>query len=271
MSIYAIGDVQGCAEPLQRLLDTLRFDPACDQLWFCGDLVNRGPDSLGVLRTVKQLGDSARVVLGNHDLHLIALALEVPGASHRRGDTLQPVLNAPDRDELIDWLTGLPLLHHDERINWTLVHAGMAPQWTLRQAMQCASEVQRMLRGDDAREFLQFCYGHRADKWDEQLSGMARLATITAYLTRVRVCFADGTLEHKFKGAPGEQAAGLSPWFELPHRAWAGSRIVFGHWAALGRYRAQGLIGLDSGCVWGDTLSSANLSDDGDWTGVACG
>ncbi len=272
MSIYAIGDVQGCAEPLHRLLDALAFDPAQDQLWFCGDLVNRGPDSLRVLRTVKQLGDSAHVVLGNHDLHLIALALEVPSAKHRASDTLLPVLQAPDRDELIHWLRGLALLHHDASADWTLVHAGLAPQWTLADATQCANEVQAVLRSDEAQEFLDLCYRHQADRWHHDLTGMTRLVTTTAYLTRVRFCFADGTLEHKFKGAPGEQAAGLTPWFDLPQRAWAGTRVVFGHWAALGRYREQGLIGLDSGCVWGNTLSAANLNDDHEaWVGVACG
>lgn len=266
MAVYAIGDVQGCYAPLQRLLAALRFDPAVDTLWFTGDLVNRGPASLPVLRLIRSLGERAVVVLGNHDLTLLAVA-----DGHRplrRKDTFQAILTAPDRDELLDWLRRQPLLHHDAEWGFTMVHAGLLPQWDLAQAQACAAEVVAVLRGADDvyQDFMGQLFGSEPRRWRDDLQGMDRLRCIVNACTRLRYCHTDGSLNFDEKGRPGTQPAGLLPWFQVPGRRHTDLKIVFGHWATLGVYRAPGIYALDSGCVWGGQLSALRLDGPGgDW------
>ena len=267
MALYAIGDVQGCHDELRALLEALRFDPAADTLWFTGDLVNRGPESLATLRFVRGLGDRAVSVLGNHDLHLLAVA---HGRSPlKRKDTLQPVLDADDRDELLGWLQRRPLLHHDAALGLTLLHAGLPPQWTLEQAGAAAAEVEKVLR-DDERDFFGHMYGDTPDRWDAGLRGWPRLRFITNCLTRMRYCTGDGQLVLAPKGPPGTQPAGCVPWFEVPGRASAGARIVCGHWSALGYVARPDLLALDTGCLWGGTLTAVRLDAPGGPWQVDC-
>lgn len=260
MAVYAIGDVQGCYEDLMGLLEEIHFDSAKDRLWFTGDLVNRGPDSLRVLRFVKDLGELAITVLGNHDLHLLALA--EGHAPHHRSDTLDAILNAPDREELLTWLRQQPLLHHDEKLHFTMVHAGLPPQWDLTTAQQCASEVETVLRGKDYLGFLANMYGNEPDAWDENLQGWDRLRFITNCLSRLRYCSDDGQLCLKSKGEPGTQPEGYRPWYEVPDRKSRGMRIIFGHWSTLGLYRTENIFSLDTGCLWGGLLTAMHLESD---------
>lgn len=267
MALYAIGDIQGCYDALRRLLDKLAFDPRHDQLWFTGDLVNRGPQSLDTLRFVKQLGESAVTVLGNHDLHLLAIAAQQ--RKRHRKDTLDEVLAAPDTEELLDWLRWRPLLHRNER--FCLVHAGLAPQWDLATAVACAGEVEKFLRRDGYREFFGHMYGDLPDRWSPSLAGWERLRFITNCLTRLRYCTADGRLELASKVAPANRPPHLVPWFAFPGRCSQGAEIVFGHWSTLGFYAENGCYGLDTGCLWGGELSALRL--DGDMshrTSVSC-
>lgn len=259
MAIYAIGDVQGCYDDLMGLLEEIHFKPEVDTLWFTGDLVNRGPDSLRVLRFVRDLGDAALTVLGNHDLHLLALAQG--SAPAHRSDTLEDILAAPDRDQLLDWLRHRSLLHHDPGHGYTLIHAGLPPQWDLSLAQQCAAEVEGMLRSADYRNFLAHMYGNEPDYWDESHSGWDRLRFITNCFTRLRYCDADGQLCLEAKGEPGTQPPGAMPWFEVPQRKSQGMRILFGHWSTLGLYRDRGVIALDTGCLWGGMLTALRLQD----------
>lgn len=268
MGIYAIGDVQGCYDALARLLERIKFDPADDKLWFTGDLVNRGPQSLEVLRCVKRLGDAAITVLGNHDLHLLAVAAGRQPA--RPSDTLDAVLAAPERDELLDWLRRRPLVHHDPRLGYTLVHAGFAPQWTLEQARALAAEVEARLAQPDFAEFAGNMYGNEPARWDPALAGDERLRVIVNYLTRVRFCTADGTLDLDSKGPPGTQPEGFLPWFAVPGRRTAAAHVVFGHWSALGAVSGHNVYPLDSGCVWGGGLTALRLDEDGGWFTVGC-
>jgi bis(5'-nucleosyl)-tetraphosphatase (symmetrical) len=258
MAVYAIGDVQGCHAELSRLLDRLKLDPAEDEVWFVGDLVNRGPKSLKVLRLVRSLGDMAVVTLGNHDLHLLALALadDVPVSS---GD-LGPVLDAPDRDELIDWLRHRPLAHYRPDMNTLMVHAGVCPQWDPLQTVRCAREVENVLRGSDAAKFLAAMYGSRPDRWDTGLRGLERLRFTTNCLTRIRYCHRDGRLDFDAKGPPSQAKSSLVPWFDMPDRNTDSVRIVFGHWSSLGLLQQPGLLGLDTGCVWGGALTAVRLT-----------
>lgn len=257
MATYAIGDIQGCYERLRQLLDRLRFDPARDRLWLVGDLVNRGPDSLATLRFVKGLGERALTVLGNHDLHLLALAA---GNSRREKDRdLVPVLQAPDRDELLHWLRNRPLLHFDERKQFALIHAGFPPQWELDDALSCAREVETVLQGPDHPDYLHALYGNEPTRWSDSLSGMERLRFITNCLTRLRYCDAAGTLALKEKGAPGSQAAGYLPWFAVPDRATKNIRIIFGHWSTLGYATGHNTWALDTGCVWKGRLTAIRV------------
>ncbi|HEX7382620.1 MAG TPA: symmetrical bis(5'-nucleosyl)-tetraphosphatase [Nevskiaceae bacterium] len=258
MATYAIGDVQGCLDALHRLLTALRFDARHDRVWFTGDLVNRGPDSLGVLRFVRSLGTAAISVLGNHDFHLLAVA---EGAPQGRGDTLDPILHAPDRNELLEWLAHRPLLHHDERLQWTMVHAGLAAQWDLPQARLLAQEVEARMRGTHRRAFLQELWGDEPHTWRDDLRGVDRLRVIVNVMTRIRFCNLDGGLSLRYKGPPGGQPAGTVPWFQVPGRRTLGQRIVFGHWAALGRvaWSDARVWGIDTGCVWGNRLSALCL------------
>lgn len=263
MAVYAIGDVQGCYDPLVRLLERLNFDPVVDTLWFAGDLVNRGPQSLETLRLVKQLSPSVVTVLGNHDLGLLAVAEGYARAGPK--DTIRPILTAPDAAELLDWLRCRPLLHHDNDLGFTLVHAGLAPHWDLVQARSRARELETVLRGPDYRRFLAAMYGAEPACWSDKLTGMDRLRCITNYCTRVRFCrIDDGGLDLGFKGEPDRAPGELLPWFEVPWRRNRELRIVFGHWAALGYYRAPGIYALDSGCVWGGRLTALRLDDGGE-------
>jgi bis(5'-nucleosyl)-tetraphosphatase (symmetrical) len=257
MAVYAIGDIQGCLQSFRDLLTSLRFAPGRDQLWLTGDLVNRGPDSLGVLRYVRSLEPEPVCVLGNHDLHLLAVASGAEPAKRR--DTLQPVLEAADRDELLDWLRHRPLFHYDPHLNWGMVHAGLAPQWDLEQAAALAGEVENVLRGDETDAFFRNMYGDRPDRWSDDLRGWDRLRAIVNGMTRLRYCDESGRMALKAKGVPGTQPRGYLPWFDVPGRASAGLRMVFGHWSTLGRYASPTVIGLDSGCLWGGQLTAAQL------------
>ncbi len=257
MAVYAIGDVQGCFSALRALLDRLHFDRAHDQLWFAGDLVNRGPQSLEVLRFIKALGDRAVTVLGNHDLHLLSVA-----HGRRRlkpKDTFTDVLAAPDRDDLLMWLRQQPLLHHDATYGMTLLHAGVPPQWTLAMAQAYAAEVEAVLRGPDYVNCLENLRRSSPEQGVAASDRWARLRYITHCLTRLRYCDAAGRLNAEAAGPPGSQPPPYLPWFAIPQRASADTTIVFGHWSSLGLYRAPGVYGLDTGCVWGGALSALCL------------
>jgi bis(5'-nucleosyl)-tetraphosphatase (symmetrical) len=266
MAVYAIGDLQGCYDDFRRLLDRLGFEPGRDRLWLTGDLVNRGPGSLAVLRYVAGLGDAVTVVLGNHDLHLLALAAST-ARGPRRGDTLGEVLAASDRDLLLDWLGRRPLLHTDAALGITLVHAGLAPEWDVALAGRLAREVEAAL-ATGAREFFAAMYGDEPDRWSAALAGDDRLRFTVNCLTRLRVCTPDGRLLLRHKGPPPADGAGALPWFRVPGRASAGERIVFGHWSALGYHAADGVVGLDTGCVWGGRLTALRLDAGGTATPV---
>ncbi|MFO1433208.1 MAG: symmetrical bis(5'-nucleosyl)-tetraphosphatase [Candidatus Competibacteraceae bacterium] len=257
MAVYAIGDVQGCYTALQRLLERLCFDPSRDTLWFAGDLINRGPQSLAVVRLVRSLGERAIAVLGNHDLTLLAVAEGVRKPKH--SDTFQAILTAPDREELLHWLRRQPLLYHDPALGFTLVHAGLTPQWDLQQARSCAAEVEMVLQGPAYQDFIFQMFGSEPRLWCDELQGIERWRFIVNCFTRLRYCHEDGALNFSEKGPPGSQAAGLWPWFQIPWRRHAGLNIVFGHWASLGYYRAPGIYSLDSGCVWGGRLTAIRL------------
>ncbi len=262
MSTYAIGDVQGCYDELRALLKKIRFNAKKDRLWFTGDLVSRGPKSLETLRFVKQLGKAAVVTLGNHDLHL--LAFHTHARAQRRPDpTLAEVLAAPDCGQLMDWLRRRPLLHHDAALDFTLVHAGLPPQWTLTQARRCAREVEEVLRGPHYRSLLAQMYGNEPTRWSLTLKGGKRMRFIINGLTRMRYCRADGALALDCKGPPGSQPVDCLPWFAVPGRRSTGRRIIFGHWSALGlmRWPRHGVYGVDSGCVWGGALTALRLED----------
>lgn len=257
MPTYAVGDIQGCAEELQRLLERLRFDPARDRLWFAGDLVNRGPGSLEVLRLVHSLDACSVVVLGNHDLHLLALA--EGNTRHAKKSNLDPVLEAPDREQLLDWLRRRPLIHHDASRGFTLVHAGIPPQWSLAEALAHARELEEALRGPSYRDYLFAMYGNEPSRWSPDLAGMERLRFITNCLTRLRYCTADGTLALKEKGTLASRPQSLIPWFQCPGRRTRGDRIIFGHWSSLGYWDQDNVWGIDSGCLWGGHLTALRL------------
>lgn len=261
MPRYAIGDVQGCLAPLQQLLRKLRFKSDRDELIFAGDLVNRGPDSLGVLRLVRDLGDNARTVLGNHDLHLLAHHFD-PARPMKRGDTLDEVLRAPDREDLLDWLLARPLLIRDAGASDVIVHAGLVPQWSIAEAAALAAQTERALRAKP-REFLARMYGNQPDRWREDLPAEDRQRFTVNVLTRLRYCSADGTINLKLKESPERAPPPWLPWFAHAGRASAGVRVVFGHWSTLGLLREPNLLSLDTGCVWGGTLTAVNLDDGG--------
>lgn len=257
MAVYAIGDVQGCYDELQSLLELIRFDPEHDRLWFAGDLVNRGPKSLETLRFVRGLDSIASCVLGNHDLHLIAVAHDQP--LDRDDHTLDAILRAPDRDELIDWLRCQPLMHHDASLGFTMIHAGLPPQWDLQLALRCAHEVEAILCSDQLQEFLAHMYGNKPKRWSEKLSGWERLRFIVNCFTRLRFCDADGRIKLKHKGPPGSQPATLQPWFEIPGRASKDLNIIFGHWSTLGERNDPGIYPIDFGCLWGGQLTALRI------------
>ncbi len=264
MARIAIGDIQGCGEELQALVKRTGFSPDRDQLWFVGDLVNRGPRSLEVLRWVRGLGDAAVVVLGNHDLHLLAVAY---GGQRklRDDDTLDAVLEAHDREPLLEWLLHRPLAWQDPaQPGELMVHAGLVPQWRAADVLRLAREVERELRRDPAGVFLQM-YGNRPDRWDEALSGAERRRFVINALTRMRYCRPDGTIDLKLKGRPGSQPAPWQPWFDVGSRASRDVRVVCGHWSTLGLLERPDVLALDTGCVWGGALTAVSLEDGRRW------
>lgn len=255
MATHAIGDLQGCLHPLKELLAKLQFSADRDQLWFCGDLINRGPDSLGTLRAVYALRDNAKIVLGNHDLHLLAVAFGCHPA--KKGDTIDDILHAPDRGLLIDFLLQQPLVH--QRDNWLLVHAGIPPGWQAIDARQASAEICQQMQRDPARFFAEM-YGNEPTQWQPELAGSARWRYSVNALTRMRYVNADGALELKQKGAPGSQPATLQPWYQHPNRPAAEHDIIFGHWASLhGKADWPRVHALDTGCVYGQALTALTL------------
>lgn len=274
MATYIVGDIQGCFDPLQRLLDQIGFDATRDRLWSVGDLVNRGPKSLETLRFFHSLGDRALTVLGNHDLHLLAMARG--HAQPKRSDTLNAILNAPDRDTLLDWLQSQPLLHYDPTLNIVLAHAGIAPQWSINTALACADEVQKVLRSTQAQAYFAQMYGNEPKVWSDTLTGPERWRVITNYLTRMRFVDAAGALDLGNKKGPEQANPGTFAWFKHPAfkdlafkndsnktgQAVSKPRIVFGHWASLeGKTRSKQFIGLDTGCIWGGKLTAMRADD----------
>jgi bis(5'-nucleosyl)-tetraphosphatase (symmetrical) len=261
MAFYAIGDVQGCYRELRALLERLHFDRTRDTLWFTGDLVNRGPRSADVVRFVRALGERAVSVLGNHDLHALAFAAGVRRPA--KTDTCSDLLEAADREVLLDWLRTRPLLHHDADLGLTLVHAGLLPQWDLRAACARAAEVEALLRGPRYRELLRHMYGDSPDGWHEDLRDWDRARVIINALTRLRYCDRHGHMDLRPVGAPGSQPPSLLPWFQVPQRRSRDLTIIFGHWSTLGVWRGDGVLALDTGCLWGGTLSAARLDASG--------
>jgi bis(5'-nucleosyl)-tetraphosphatase (symmetrical) len=257
MATYAIGDIQGCFAEFEQLLQQIKFNKTCDQLWLVGDLVNRGHDSLAVLRRVIALGDAAITVLGNHDLHLLAVAAGVAELHH--SDTLDEILVAPDREELLAWLRHQRLIHVQD--DFVLLHAGLMPAWSVRQAQQLAGEVEQTLRGADYVAFLEKMYGNTPNHWDDALKGYSRLRVITNALTRMRICNAQGEMQFKFKGELADVPEGYVPWFDVAERASAEATVIFGHWSALGLIVKPKVIALDTGCLWGGNLTAIRLQD----------
>jgi bis(5'-nucleosyl)-tetraphosphatase (symmetrical) len=264
MSLYFIGDLQGCHEPLQRLLQRIDFSPSRDTIYLLGDLVNRGPDSLAVLRTVMQLGDSAQSLLGNHDLHLLVVGYGL--RQQHKGDTLDAILQAPDRDALLDWLRHRSMALQVQ--GWLLVHAGVLPQWTTARTLALAAEVEQALRSPNVLEFLSTMYGNAPAGWDDSLTGHDRLRVIVNALTRLRFCTPAGEMEFKAKGAAQTAPAGHLPWFDVPGRLTAATPIAFGHWSTVGLdvpagqpFMRHKTLALDTGCVWGSCLTAAKLQD----------
>jgi bis(5'-nucleosyl)-tetraphosphatase (symmetrical) len=256
MALYLIGDVQGCDRPLQQLLDLLNFSPSRDTLYLLGDLVNRGPDSLAVLRRLMSLGDAAQCLLGNHDLHLLAVAQGVRPA--HGGDTLQDILAAPDRDALLHWLRQRPLALQVQ--GWLLVHAGVLPQWSATQTLALSAEVSDMLGSPDGLRWLHRMYGNEPAQWSDALAGDDRLRVVVNALTRLRFCSPEGVMEFKTKDSADTAPPGCLPWFEVPGRRTADTPVAFGHWSTLGLLQRERLLSLDTGCVWGGCLSAARLS-----------
>lgn len=255
MAIYAIGDIQGCYDPLMKMLDLLNFDTASDVLWLVGDLVNRGPNSIGVIRLVMSLGEKAIVVLGNHDISLLALLNNK--IKLKNENKLSDITQAHDRDSIIEWLRYRPLLHHDCMLGFTMVHAGILPQWDLKSAQQHAKMVEIVLRSSEYINLLSSIFSdiHYSSYYEH-------LSFIINVFTRMRFCTSDGKLSLKEKDAPSEKNKGLLPWFEVPNRRNANLRIIFGHWSSLGYYRAPGILAIDSGCVWGKTLTAVRIDID---------
>jgi len=258
MATYAIGDIQGCFDSLQQLLAKCAFDPARDRLWLVGDLVNRGPRSLETLRFVKSLGKAALTVLGNHDLYLLMVA---EGGAKARGkdDTLQPILDAPDCGELLDWLRQQSLCHVED--DYCMVHAGLLPQWSIKKARKLAREVEAALQGEQYREFIANMWGSQPDRWSDDLEGWPRLRAVVNAMTRMRFCSADGVMDFKVKGELARAPAGYMPWFEVPGRKSAKSVLITGHWSALGFRLSDNMLALDSGCLWGGHLTAVRLED----------
>lgn len=258
MATYAIGDIQGCYDSLCRLLEKCRFDPTADRLWLVGDLVNRGPASLETLRFIRSLGPAALTVLGNHDLYLLMAAY---GGAKKRGkdDTIGPILDAPDATELLDWLRQQPLCHHEN--GYCMVHAGLLPQWTAEQAQQLSQEVEAALQDSLFRDFIQNMWGSQPDAWQDDLVGWERLRVIVNAMTRMRFCTPKGVMDFSVKGELAKAPKGYLPWFEVQGRRSADTTLVTGHWSALGLRMTSNLLALDTGCLWGGTLTAVRLED----------
>jgi len=259
MSLYLIGDVQGCAAPLERLLDEIGFSPSRDHLVLLGDLVNRGPDSLAVLRRARRMEGSFQSLLGNHDLHLLGVAHGERKLG--RKDTLAALLLAPDHAELLDWLRHQHMALH-RRVgdgDLLMVHAGVVPQWSVADTRARAAELETVLRGPDYGDFLRVMYGNEPDRWDDRLEGNARLRVIVNALTRMRFCSADGRMEFETKDGAAEPPAGYMPWFDVPGRGTQAATVAFGHWSTLGWLSRPDLISTDTGCVWGGQLSAVRI------------
>lgn len=255
MAIYAIGDIQGCYDDLLRLLEKIEFNQKKDQLWFVGDLVNRGPKSLDTLRFIKSLGDAAVSVLGNHDLHLLALAYGL--SPFRAKDTLQPILEAKDKDELLDWLRHRPLFHYND--DFCLLHAGLPPQWDFSQAKKMAAKVEKELRGKHYLDFFKVMYGNQPNHWNGHLSDQEQLRFTVNCFTRMRFCDKKGHLDFEHNGPIGTQPKHLLPWFDLEQRKNKELKIIFGHWSALGYHESNNCYAIDTGCLWGGQLTALKL------------
>jgi bis(5'-nucleosyl)-tetraphosphatase (symmetrical) len=257
MATYAIGDIQGCYDQLRRLLDSFAFDPANDTLWLVGDLVNRGPQSLETLQFIRSLGERAVTVLGNHDLNLLAVAAGV--RKRHRGDTIGDILESPERDELVWWLRTRQLFHAGD--GYAMVHAGLPPQWTIARARELAAEVEAVLRSDAHVELVTQMYGNSPVAWDDALEGYERLRVIINAMSRLRLCDVEGRMEFTHKVGPVDMPEGYMPWYEVPGRESAGTPLVCGHWAALGLMLTSDVLSIDTGCVWGRTLTALRLED----------
>jgi len=253
--MYLIGDVQGCDQALQRLLDKIQFSPSRDTLYLLGDLVNRGPDNTALLRRLQKLDHSARCLLGNHDLHLLAMHLGL--SKPKPGDTVQDILNAPDRYAMLDWLRAQPLAMHEAGV--LMVHAGVLPQWTVSQTLSLAAEVQNVLRGPDWAEFIAHMYGSQPDRWQDHLSGHERLRVIVNGLTRLRFCTPEGAMEFSHHGDVSNAPPGYQPWFDVQDRLTRDTTVAFGHWSSLSALNREDVIELDTGCVWGRCLSALKI------------
>jgi len=261
MAVWAIGDLQGCYDATQRLLQRIKFDPARDRLWLCGDLVNRGGQSLATLRLVHSLRENVTCVLGNHDITLLAIAERTQDDQRKVNADLQSILFADDRDVLLGWLRQQPLLHIDQELGWMMVHAGLAPKWSVAQAVRYAREVEDKLRGKQYRSLLRSMYG-QSPPWSPRLSGGTRSRAIVNTLTRMRYCSPRGRMSFDEKGAPGTQTPGLYPWYEVPGRAERELKIVFGHWSMLGLFIGHGVHGIDTGAVRGGKLTALQLDSE---------
>ncbi|MGH1537619.1 MAG: symmetrical bis(5'-nucleosyl)-tetraphosphatase [Gammaproteobacteria bacterium] len=257
MSVYVIGDVQGCFDELQELVKYISFNPKKDQLWFVGDLVNRGPKSLETLRWVKSLGNAAVTVLGNHDLHLLAAHAGIKEI--RTTSSLCPVLQANDADALIEWLRKQPLLCYNKQLKFAMVHAGLAPQWSIKDAAKYSKEVETVLQSKKYKDFLYNMYGDNPNHWDARLKGWNRLRTITNFMTRVRYCNNQGVMSFAEKGPPGTQSTSMKPWYEIAWRKSQDTTVAFGHWSTLGHLHDYNIIATDTGCLWGGMLTAVKI------------
>ncbi|MBL7003362.1 MAG: symmetrical bis(5'-nucleosyl)-tetraphosphatase [Gammaproteobacteria bacterium] len=258
MAIYAIGDIQGCFSQFKELLKKINFNPDKDKLWICGDLVNRGPDSLSTLLYIRSLGDAAQCVLGNHDLHL--LAVYYSESKDKKADTLMPVLRSPEAESLMYWLRGQPLFHFDIELNFGMVHAGVYPDWSVSDCLRYSAEVEAVLKGERFKEFFISMYGNKPEAWEDDLTGMDRLRFITNVFTRMRFIDEQKHLCLKLKNAPEKQAAkDVFPWFEVKNKKIKHNRIVFGHWSTLESKQYDNCFALDSGCLWGGQLTALRV------------
>jgi bis(5'-nucleosyl)-tetraphosphatase (symmetrical) len=260
MATYLIGDIQGCYDPLQRLMAKINFDPACDSLWCPGDLVNRGGDSLEVLRLLESLGDNFVMTLGNHDLYLLSQNYRYPDG-HSPNSEINAILQAPDRLNLLDWIQRQPLAYWSDEHQVLMVHAGVVPQWTLEQTLSCAAEVEQVLQSKKCRKFFKKMRKNGPRRWHDKRSGWRRRQLISNILTRIRYCDGNGKILMSASGAPGSEPQPYRPWFKHKHRQTRNITIAFGHWAALGLHLKKRLLGVDSACVWGGRLSAVRLED----------